>query len=123
MRSLKPIHPFTLFSILVLVVSTVMALSRTAGIWGPFKGYATDPSDSYIYKLTHDDDCIYTLRIAGAVGVEYYLEATTNLMPPVVWAAVPGSTHLVTESHGQWEVVVTAEEPDFWVFRSAVAIE
>lgn len=121
MRSLKPTRGFTIFSILVLVVSTVMALSKAVGVWHPFNIHAADQSNSYISRLTRDNDGIYTLRIVGMVGVEYVLEATTNIMPPVAWATVPGSTYLVTEPHGQWEVLVTAkEEEDFWFFRLAV---
>jgi hypothetical protein len=119
MRSLKIILIPSIFSIPVLVVSAALALSQTVGVWSPFTVNAYVPPNSHISRLTHDGDGIYTLRVVGTVGVEYYLEATTSLEPPVVWASVPGSTHLVTESHEQWEVVVTVEDPDFCFFRSA----
>jgi hypothetical protein len=122
MRSLKIILVPAIFSIPVLVVSTVMALSQTAAVWLTSVHTSLPPTSqtSYISRLTHDGDGTYTLRVAGTVGVEYFVEATTSLMAPEVWEAVPGSTHLVTESHEQWEVIVTAQEPDFWFFRSAV---
>lgn len=113
----------TLSSILALVGGAVLALSQAIDVWHPFKGRSYEPATCCISRLIHDGEGIYTLRVAGTVGVEYFLEATTSLMPPEVWAAVPGSTHFVTEAHGQWEVVVTADEADFWFFRLAMAAE
>jgi len=62
---------------------------------------------------------IYVLEFVGTPGVEYFVEATTNLLPPTVWEALPGSTNQITDSEGEWDHVLTNQARRQF-FRSSV---
>jgi hypothetical protein len=55
---------------------------------------------NYNAGITHHGGGIFTLQFVGTVGAVYYVETTTNLIPPTVWEALPGSTNLVTDPDG-----------------------
>ena len=62
----------------------------------------------------------YTIDCEGSIGVSYYLQTTTNLLSPVVWDAVAGSTHTVTNTNGLWSYTGTNGSPQLF-FRSKAA--
>jgi aryl-phospho-beta-D-glucosidase BglC (GH1 family) len=49
----------------------------------------------------------YSLQFIGTPGVGYYVEAATNLVPPVLWAPIVGSTNTVAATNGVWSHIVT----------------
>ena len=72
-----------------------------------------------IVGISHTVEEGFLLQFAGTSGVQYFVETTTNLMPPVVWEAMPGSTVLVTEATGAWAHSFT-NAADRSFFRSSV---
>lgn len=53
------------------------------------------------------------------MGVTYYVQTTTNLLPPVIWDAMVGSTTTVTNASGLWSYTGT-NSSRLQFFRSAV---
>jgi hypothetical protein len=90
----------------------------------PFTVHTFAPPTSqtnYVAGITDTGNGTYLLQFIGTVGVEYYVEATTNLVPPISWSAVAGSTNAVTNTNGMWGQTVTNNGPQ-WFYRS-VAIQ
>ncbi len=69
--------------------------------------------------ITYDGGEVFTLEFVGTMGVEYFVESTTNLLPPAVWEALHGSTNLVTDPTGQWSHILTNDAAQQF-FRSVV---
>jgi glucosylceramidase len=102
-----------------LVSVPVLASSQTL----PFTVQAYLPPTSetnHVVGIIDNGGGTFTLQFVGTVGVPYYVEATTNLIPPITWEAVSGSTNVVLSPDGLWDHVVTNVG---WqqFFRSAVA--
>jgi hypothetical protein len=74
---------------------------------------------NYVAGMTDNGSGTYTLQFVGTMGVQYYVQTTTNLVPPFVWEAVVGSTNTVTNTNGLWNHVVTNNGPQRF-YRSAV---
>jgi len=100
-----------------LVSMPVLAGSQTL----PFPVYAHTPPTSQtnrIVGITDNGGGTYMLQFVGTVGVDYYVQSTTNLLPPIVWEAVSGSTNLITNTNGLWGHTVTNTAP-LRFYRSA----
>jgi hypothetical protein len=74
---------------------------------------------NYIVGITDNGGGTFTLQFVGTMGVQYYVQGTTNLVPPLVWEAVVGSTNTVTNTNGLWNHLVTNDGPRRF-YRSAV---
>jgi glucosylceramidase len=89
----------------------------------PFTVHASvsPPSQTnYVAGITPQNGGSYMLQFVGTPGVQYFVQTTTNLAPPIVWAAVSGSTHTVTNANGLWELTVSNHSAQQF-FRAAVA--
>jgi hypothetical protein len=75
---------------------------------------------NYVVGIVDHGGGTFTLQFVGTVGVPYYVETTTNLIPPITWEAVSGSTNVVTSTNGLWDHAVTNVGRQQF-FRSAVA--
>ena len=60
------------------------------------------------------------LSFVGTPGATYFVEAATNLTPPISWVPVSGSTNLVTNGNGSWSCTVAITNPAQY-YRSSVA--
>jgi hypothetical protein len=76
---------------------------------------------NYVAGITDHGGGSYTLRFIGTPGVTYCVQAATNLVPPITWQAIPGSTHTVTSSEGLWGYALTNPGPQHF-FRAAVVV-
>ena len=88
----------------------------------PFTVHPQPPPTSqtnYVAGMTDNGSGTYTLQFVGTMGVQYYVQTTTNLVPPFVWEAVVGSTNTVTNTNGLWNHMVTNNGPQRF-YRSAV---
>ena len=88
----------------------------------PFSVAAYQPPTSqtnYIESITHNGGGIFTLQCVGTMGVQYFVEAVTNLAQPIIWEAMPGSTNLVTDPAGLWDHTLTNQAVQQF-FRSSV---
>ena len=95
----------------------------TSGATLPFTVHPQLPPTSqtnYIAGIANNGSEIYTLQFVGTMGVQYYVQTTTNLVPPIVWEALAGSTNTVANTNGLWSHTVTNSGGRRF-FRSAVA--
>ena len=65
---------------------------------------------NYVAGITYSGG-IFELELVGTEGVAYYLQSTTNLLPPSVWDPVIGSTNVVTNTNSTWALTVTNDGP------------
>jgi hypothetical protein len=103
-----------------LATAPVLASASTL----PFTVHAYVPPTSqtnYIAGITNDGGGTFTLQFIGTPGVNYYVEATTNLTPPVVWEALAGSTNTVGHTNALWGHTVTNSGPHRFFRAAAVA--
>jgi endoglucanase len=73
-----------------------------------------------IVGITSDGNGVFRFTLAGTVGATYCVQSSTNLIPPIIWQTLPGSTNIVTNSSGLWFYVVTNSDQQRY-YRSAVA--
>jgi glucosylceramidase len=88
----------------------------------PFTVHPQIPPTSqtnYIADIKDNGSGTYTLQFVGTIGVRYYVETTTNLVPPIVWEAMAGSTNTVANTNGLWSHTVTNTSGQGF-FRAAV---
>ena len=89
----------------------------------PFTVHPQIPPTSqtnYIAGITDDGSGTCTLQFVGTMGVQYYVQTTTNLVPPIGWEAMAGSTNTVANTNGLWShTVMNSRGRRF--FRAAVA--
>ena len=89
-----------------VAIAPVLASATTL----PFPVHAYIPPTSqtnYIAGISDNGSGVYTLQFVGTMGVQYYVETTSSVVPPVVWEAMVGSTNTVTHTNGLWIHVVT----------------
>lgn len=75
---------------------------------------------NHIEGIAVNSSGIYTLDLVGTMGVSYYVQTATNLLSPLVWEAVDGSTNTVSNTNGLWSYTGTNSSPQLF-FRSKVA--
>ena len=71
--------------------------------------------------LTNNGDGTLTIRFAGVVGGQYYVQTTTNLAWPVNWEPLAGTTNTVTDSSGGWQCTVAHADAQRF-YRSAAVV-
>jgi hypothetical protein len=62
---------------------------------------------NYIAGITDNGNDSCTIEFIGTMGASYYVQTTTNLLPPIQWQAMVGSTNTVTNLAGLWNLTVT----------------
>jgi aryl-phospho-beta-D-glucosidase BglC (GH1 family) len=93
-------------------VSTIASASTL-----PFTVYSTVDATktNYIAGVAKNGDGTISLNFAGVSGGQYYLQASTNLVPPINWVTVSGSTN--TAVNGSWNFTITNIGTQ-WFYRS-----
>jgi hypothetical protein len=89
-------------------LTSVPALASSTTL--PFTVHPAPPplsQTNYIAGITDSGNGTYLLQFVGTIGVPYYAQTTTNLVPPIVWDAVVGSTNTVTNIDGLWNLTVS----------------
>ena len=76
---------------------------------------------NYFAGITDNGAGIFTLRLVGTLGARYYMQAATNLLSPITWVTVAGSTNTVTNSNGQWSFTVTNNKPQSYYRSTATS--
>jgi hypothetical protein len=74
---------------------------------------------NYILGITDDGGGVFTLQFAGTTGVDYYVQSATNLLPPILWEPLAGSTNTVTNASGIWSHTISNQGPQRF-YRSVV---
>jgi hypothetical protein len=90
----------------------------------PFTVHTDVPPTSqtnYVVGIADNGGGTFILQFLGTPGVSYFVQSTTNLMPPIVWEAVLGSTNTVTQTNGLWGHTVTNTGGQRF-YRAAVAM-
>lgn len=79
----------------------------------PFTVYPSVPVSrtNFVAGITGNSNDTFTLNFVGTAGVSYFVQMTTNLMPPVSWQPLSGSTNEVTNASGTWFFTVTNSGP------------
>jgi hypothetical protein len=86
----------------------------------PFTVYPPASQTNAVRGITDNKNGAFTLNFLGTVGAMYCVQTTTNLMPPINWQPLTGSTNIVTNSSGLWFYVATNTVQQRF-YRSAVA--
>jgi hypothetical protein len=86
----------------------------------PFTVYPPASQTNAVRGITDNKNGAFTLNFLGTVGAMYCVQMTTNLMPPINWQPLTGSTNIVTNSSGLWFYVATNTDQQRF-YRSAVA--
>jgi hypothetical protein len=74
---------------------------------------------NHVLGITDNGGGAYTLQFVGTTGVKYYVQCSTNLVPPILWEAVSGSTNTVTHTSGLWGHTITNSGGNQCFFRAA----
>lgn len=85
----------------------------------PFTVYSPVSQTNAVLGVINNNNGTFSLNFAGTVGAVYYVQSTTNLMPPVNWQPVAGSTNTVTNSDGIWSFTSSNTDPQRY-YRSVV---
>jgi hypothetical protein len=92
----------------------------TSAVTLPFTVYSPASQTNNIVNITNNGNGTFMLTFAGTVGAEYCVETTTNLISPVDWQPLSGSTNTVTNGNGLWFYTATNSDQQRY-FRSVVA--
>jgi hypothetical protein len=104
-----------------VLAEVIPAPVLASGTTLPFDVQPTSPSSGMTNRVvgfTDEGEGRFTLRFIGTVGSEYVVQTTTNLSPPIVWDALAGSQHTVTNLDGTWAQTISNDVPRRF-YRSA----
>ena len=75
----------------------------------PFTVYSvvSAAQTNFIFGIINAGGGTYLINFVGMNGGQYYVQSTTNLMPPINWETLAGSTNTVTNSNGAWTYAIT----------------
>ena len=93
----------------------------TAATTLPFTVHPASPvsQTNYVAGITDAGGGRFTLHFVGTMGVQYFVQTTTRLAPPISWETLAGSTNTVTNADGVWLCTVTNTIPQRF-YRSVV---
>jgi hypothetical protein len=86
----------------------------------PFTVFSPASQTNAVLGIVQNGGGVFTLNFLGTVGARYYVQATTNLAPPVDWRSLDGSTNTVMSSNGLWSFTTSNPAP-ICFYRAATA--